>query len=255
MKMPATAEARRILVVGGTAGIGLAVARRALAEGAKVVIAGRDPVRGAAALAALGDHSVGLLLGDAGDPTDCQRIIDRAVDQLGRIDALVSCAGGNPLPRLLRDIPLNEVMGEIHQSLAATILPARAVLPAMTASGGGAILCVASDAGKLATPGEVAIGAAMSAAIMFCRAMAIEVKRQGIRVNCLTPSIVEGTELHDRLMADDFAGRLFSKAKARANLGVVHADDLAEMALFLTGPKAARVTGQAISVTGGISAI
>jgi NAD(P)-dependent dehydrogenase (short-subunit alcohol dehydrogenase family) len=150
---------------------------------------------------------------------------------------------------------LDEVMGEVNRSLAPTILPARAVLPAMTGQGHGAIVCIASDAGKLATPGETAIGAAMAAIIMFCRAMAYEVKRQGIRVNCITPSIVEGTELHDSLMDDPFAGRLFAKAKTLAHLGIVQADDIAEAAIFLAGPGAARITGQTLSVTGGISAI
>ena len=66
---------------------------------------------------------------------------------------------------------------------------------------------------------------------------------------------MEGTEHHDRLMEDPFAGRLFSKAKTLAHLGVVQADELAEMAVFLAGPGASKVTGQTISVTGGISAI
>lgn len=159
------------------------------------------------------------------------------------------------MPRLLAQIPLEDLMGTISRSLAPTILPARAVLPGMTARGGGSVLCVASDAGKLATPGEVAIGAAMAGIMMFCRAMAYEAKRQGIRVNCLTPSIVEGTALHDSVMADAFAGRLFGKAKTMAHLGVVQPEDLAEMAVFLASPRAARITGQCISITGGISAI
>ena len=100
-----------------------------------------------------------------------------------------------------------------------------------------------------------AIGAAMAAIIQFSRATAFEAKRQMIRVNCLTPSIVEGTPLHDRLMADKFAGQLFGKAKTRAHLGVVTPGDLAAMATFLASDEAARVTGQTISVTGGISAI
>ena len=71
----------------------------------------------------------------------------------------------------------------------------------------------------------------------------------------MTPSIVEGTAQHDRLMADAFAGRLFAKAKTLAHLGVVQADDIAETAAFLASPAARRITGQTISVTGGISAI
>lgn len=246
---------QRVLVVGGTAGIGLAIARRALAGGARVAIAGRSTERGAAAVEQLGSRQAFFVRGDAGDPAECATLVAGAADSLGGIDALFCCSGGNPMPRLLKDIPLEAVMGVINRSLAPTILPARAALPVMTQQGHGAIVCIASDAGKLATPGEVAIGAAMAGIIMFCRAMAYEVKRQGIRVNCITPSIVEGTELHDSLMSDPFAGRLFGKAKSLAHLGVVQAEDIAEAALFLASPGAARITGQTLSVTGGISAI
>jgi gluconate 5-dehydrogenase/3-oxoacyl-[acyl-carrier protein] reductase len=90
---------------------------------------------------------------------------------------------------------------------------------------------------------------------MFARTMAIEGKRDGVRVNCLTPSIVRGTPLYDALMQDSFAGRLFGKAEAQAHLGVVEPQDVAQLAVFLASPAAARITGQTISVTGGISAI
>lgn len=248
-------EGQRALIVGGTAGIGLATARAMLAEGANVVIAGRNPRRGAKALSSLSDQNAHFIAADAGKPENCALLVEQTAEILGGIDVLMSCGGGAPMPRLLQDIPLAELMPQISATLAPVINPARAVQPVMAAQGGGAILCVASDAGKLATPGEVAIGAAMGAITMFCRAMAIEVKRNGIRVNCLTPSIVEGTPLHDRLMDDPFAGRLFSKAKSRADLGVARPEDLASLAVFLASDAAARITGQTISVNGGISAL
>lgn len=246
---------QRALVVGGTAGIGLAVARAMLGAGAVVAVAGRNPERGAAALADLNHPDAAYLRADAGDPADCAAMVAAAAARMGGIDALVCCGAGDPMPRLLQDIPLDRLIPQVNDALAPVILPARAVLPVMAGQGGGSVICLASDAGKLATPGEVAIGTAMAGIAMFCRAMAIEAKRQGIRVNCLTPSIVEGTPLHDRLMDDPFAGRLFGKAKARADLGVVQPDDLAAVAVFLASPAAARITGQTISVTGGISAL
>jgi len=252
--MTGALSGQRALIVGGTAGIGLATARQMLAAGATVVVAGRTPARGAAAVAELGSGARYLRC-NAADAADCAALIEDTVAALGGIDILMSCGGGDPAPRLLRDVALAELMSEINDALAPVIQPARAVLPVMAAQGSGSIICVASDAGKLATPGEVAIGTAMAGIIMFSRAMANEVKRDGIRVNCLTPSIVEGTPLHDRLMADDFAGRLFGKAKKLAHLGVVIPDDLAALAVYLASPQAARITGQTISVTGGISAI
>ena len=246
---------QRILIIGGTAGIGHETARRMLASGAgAVTVVGRDAARGMAAAEALGPRAR-FLQGDAGLPGDTARIVAEAADTMGGIDTLFSCAGGDPMPRLLADIPLDELMTRITSSLAPVILPARAVYPVMAEAGGGAIILLASDAGKLATPGESAIGAAMAGIAMFARTMAIEAKRQGIRVNCLSPSIVQGTPLYDKAMADPFAARLFGKAEKMAHLGVVEPGDLAEMAIFLASPAAARITGQTISVTGGISAI
>ncbi len=246
----------RVLIVGGTSGIGLATARRMLADGAAAMtLAGRTEKRGEAALAAFDNPRAGFVQGDAGDPEQAEAIVRQAAERMGGIDALMSCGGGDPMPRLLKDIPTDEVMRDITRSLAPVVTPARAVLPVMAAQGGGSVICVASDAGKLATPGETAIGAAMAAIIMFCRGMANEAKRQGVRVNCLTPSIVRNTPLYESLMADPFAGKLFGKAEKLAALGVVEPEDLAAAAAFLAGPDSARITGQTISVTGGISAI
>lgn len=246
---------QRILIVGGTAGIGFESARRMLDSGAEAVaVVGRNAARGAAAAEALGPRAR-FLRGDAGQPADAERIVAEAAAAMGGIDVLFSCAGGDPMPRLLADIPLDELMPRVTSSLAPVILPARAAYPVMAEAGGGSVILLASDAGKLATPGESAIGAAMAGIAMFARTMAIEAKRQGIRVNCLSPSIVRGTPLYDKAMADPFAGRLFGKAEKMAHLGVVEPGDLAEMAIFLASPAAARITGQMISVTGGISAI
>ena len=115
------------------------------------------------------------------------------------------------------------------------------------------IINVASDAGKLSTPGETVIGAAMAGIVMFSRALANEAKRSGIRVNVLTPSIIRGTPLYDDLMEHPFASKLFTKAEKMASLGVVEADELAQLAVFLASPAAAKLSGQAISMNGGIS--
>ncbi len=84
--------------------------------------------------------------------------------------------------------------------------------------------------------------------------MAMEVKRDGIRVNIVTPSLISGTPIYDRLMEDEFSARLFGKAAKLASLGVADADDVAATIAFLCSRDAARITGQAISVNGGISA-
>lgn len=243
---------QRVLVVGGTAGIGRACAARLIAAGASVTVAGRNPDRGRAAAGELGAQ---LVTGDAADPAQAEAIVTEATALMGGLDVLLSGAGGDPMPRLLHAIPMAEVMDDVTGTLAPVILPARAAYEVMRAQGHGCILMIASDAGKLATPGESAIGAAMAGIAMFGRVMATEGKRQGIRVNTITPSIVRDTPLYDKLMADPFAAKLFGKAEQMAALGVAEPDDLAQLVAFLASPAAARITGQTISLTGGISAI
>ncbi len=250
-------EASAALVVGGTAGIGLACAQALLNAGLpRLTICGRSAERGRTALQSLVDRyghaTIAFRQVDATDPCAIQEVVDAAAREMGTIDILVSCGGGDPRPRLLHQIPPEDVMPTITTVVAGIVLPARAVLPHMMGQGG---VCLASDAAKIATPGETVIGAAMAAIVMFCRGMAYEAKRSRVRVNCLTPSIVRGTPLYERLMADGFSRRLFGKAETMASLGVVEPQDLGAMAVFLAGPEAAKVTGQTISITGGISAI
>lgn len=129
----------------------------------------------------------------------------------------------------------------------------RAVLPYMQENG-GTIVNVASDAAKVPTPGESVAGGAMAAITMFSRTLALEVKRHGIRVHAVTPSLIAGTPTADRLLADDFGAKIFGRIIEKAQLGVPDADDVAATILWLASPAAAKVTGQVISVNGGISA-
>jgi NAD(P)-dependent dehydrogenase (short-subunit alcohol dehydrogenase family) len=129
-----------------------------------------------------------------------------------------------------------------------------AALPAMRERRSGSVINIASDAAKVATPGETIIGAAMAAIVMFSRAAALEAKREGVRINVLTPSLIANTPGSAWIATDPFSSRMFEKAASMANLGVAEPEDLAAMILFLASPAARRITGQAISINGGISA-
>jgi NAD(P)-dependent dehydrogenase (short-subunit alcohol dehydrogenase family) len=83
---------------------------------------------------------------------------------------------------------------------------------------------------------------------------AIEGKRDGIRVNAVTPSLIAGTPTTANVLKDGFSKKLFERAAAQAHLGVAEPEDLAALIVFLGGPQASKLTGQAISVNGGISA-
>ncbi len=92
----------------------------------------------------------------------------------------------------------------------------------------------------------------MAAIVTFTRTLAVEAKRDDIRVNAVAPSLIEGTPAGDRVMSNPFSAS-FEKAKTQVHLGETTPDDLADLIVLLACPGAARMTGQVISVNGGIS--
>lgn len=248
-----------VMITGGTSGVGLATAKRFAAAGVtKIALVGRNAERGAKAVEAVRsehpDTKVIFVQADANEIAQAYQAVETAEAELGSIDILVNSTVGTAGPQLFHNIVKEDLSEIVHQQMMGPIVMSHAVMPGMRARNGGVILNIASDAGKVATPGESVIGAAMAGIIMFSRGLAIEAKRTGIRVNVLTPSLIEGTLTYDRIRNDEFSWRIFERAASMAHLGVVQPDDLASMIVFLASPDSAKVTGQAISVNGGISA-
>jgi 2-hydroxycyclohexanecarboxyl-CoA dehydrogenase len=246
-----------VVILGGTAGVGLATAAAFAKQGSRLVLLGRNVERGEAAIARVRERApeadVQFIRVDAADPLDAARVEEAAREALGGIDVLVCATGPSHPPRLLSGIAITDIQSRLNEIVLPPLHMMHAVLPGMRARKSGAIINVASDAAKLATPGETLIGAAMAAIVMFSKAAALEEKRHGIRINLLTPSLIAGTPGATLIFADPFSAKLFEKAAGMAHLGVAEAEDLAAMALFLAGPAARRITGQAISINGGIS--
>ena len=248
-----------VVVAGGTSGVGLASALGFVRAGVRrIALLARSPERGAAARAAVQaacpEAQVHFIVTDADDPAQVEASVDAAHRALGAIDVLVNSMTSTYRPELLHRLSLADVSGILNRQALPPLHLTRAVLPIMQAQGGGSIVNVASDAAKVATPGESVLGAAMAAIVMFSRVAAIEGKRNGIRVNAVTPSLIAGTPTAENVLRDGFSKALFEKAAQQAHLGVAEPDDLAALIVFLGGPGAARLTGQAISVNGGISA-
>lgn len=248
------------LLTAATSGIGLAAAELLACHGARaVVVNGRHPEAGARAVERIRAQAgaaaaVEFIGADLGDPAQAAGLCEQVLARHGRIDVFVHGGGAEISPQLFVDLDPAHYRTLIDGHFSALLHTCRVVAPAMVRQGGGAIVAIASDAGKIATPGESVIGAMKAATIMFVRTLALELGRHQVRVNCVTPSLVTGTRAHDRVMAGAFSRRIFEKAAARARLGVPGPAAVAQAAVFLASPLSSHTTGQALSVNGGISA-
>lgn len=248
------------VMAGSSSGIGREAACQLAEAGCRrLVINGRNPARCAEAVAEvkrrLPAAEVFAVVADTSDAKEAERLMREAKAAFGRIDILVNAASGGWLtPRPFEQIPMDRVMEPIQIHFLTALHCCAAAYPTMQAQKGGVIINFSADAAKVATPGETVHGAIQAAVLMFSRTLAIEGARHGIRVNCITPSITKDTLSYERMMADEFSRKLFVKAESRARLGVAAARDIAPLVVFLASPQASHLTGQAISVNGGISA-
>ena len=212
-----------VVILGGTAGVGLETAMQFTMQGARVVLLGRNAERGAAACDAVRERApgcdVGFVQADATRAQDAVAAEVSARARLGAIDVLVCTSGPSQPPRLLDGIPIDDLKIRVEEIMLPPMHMTYAVLPAMRRQRSGSIVNIASDAAKVATPGETLIGAAMGAIVMFSRAAALEVKREGVRINLLTPSLIAGTPGAALIGADPFSAKMFERAAAMAHLG------------------------------------
>lgn len=244
------------LVVGGGGGIGRGVAARLAAAGAHVVIAGRSERLAPeveAGLAGWRDR-VGYVSADIADRAACAAMIADVVARHGRLDAVVNCAN-TLVPGMagrFADVDAARFGAFLDASLGAMFVLVHAALPSLRRQG-GAILLFASDSGRVAAPNQTMIGSTRAAIMMFARSLALEAAADGVRVNCISTSFVKDTPVWDMVMAGPIAARARTAA-SRAGLGLPGPGDIAELAMFLCSDASAHLTGQVISVNGGVSA-
>lgn len=249
-----------VVIAGGTSGVGLATAIEYVRAGCtELVVIGRNEERGKRAVEAVLEHApaahVEFISADLNDPASAVEAAETAHRLLGRIDVLVCSTVAPYQPTLLHDIAIEQLREILVAQALGPLLMTRAVLPYLRSQGSGAIVNIASDAAKVPTPGETGIGAAMAAIVTFSQTLAVEAKRDGIRVNVLTPSLITDTASFDRAMSQEFSKKIFDKISRQAALGMTEPSDLAHAALFLTSPRSRRITGQVVSVNGGISVV
>jgi len=249
------------MLTGSTASIAFEIAAQLAEAGVpRIMLNGRNEERGQAAVAAIRERApkadVRFTQANPTRYAEAKALVDATVDAFGGIDIIVTSIPGpsNITPHPFHEMDVEEMDALILAHMMSCVYTCHAALPHLIARDGGVIINMASDAAKIATPGEVMVGAGKAGTLMFTRTLALEQSRNGIRVHAITPSIVADTRAYDRLMAQEFSRKLFKKAESKARLGVVTPVDIAPLAVFLAGPGAAKMTGQGISVNGGISA-
>ena len=239
---------RSVLVTGGTKGIGKGIAAGFAAEGARVVITGRDPAAGqrtADELTAAGG-SVSFAAGDVSDPGSCAAVVAAARERHGGIDVVCCNAGIFPAATLEEMTPaqLDEVLAV---NLKGTFFIVQAALPALRESGHGRVIVTSSITGPLTGfTGWSHYGASKAGQLGFIRSAALELARSRITVNAVLPGNIVTEGLGD--LGADYLQSMES-AIPLGHLGVVA--DIASAALFFASDEAGYITGQTLVVDGG----
>lgn len=248
--MKPMSDGRKVmLIAGGSGSVGSAIAREAARQGWAVAIHGRSADKLAALAGEIGAQSIAL---DIHADDAAEKLIAETFARFDRIDAVVDCTATGPsegrITGLFKDTTPEAYGAFLNLSAAWFQRLSHAAYPHL-AREGGTLVAFISDAGRFAAPRQAIIGAARAATIGFVRNLSVEAARDGIRVHCLSPSYVAESESARKMGSERMA-----QATERAGLGLPTAEDIAPMAVFLCGDGASKITGQVISINGGLNA-
>ncbi len=240
------------LVTGGSAGIGFAIARAFVREGANVAIAGRNVERLKHAVEAMAERESATPLAieaDVASVVDCERMVAETVERFGALDILVNNAAHFALVPIL-DADAIEAARFLASNLMGPLHASRAFAAwAFERSRGGAIVNISSIAAVRPAPGCALYSASKAALDSLTRSMALEWGGKGIRVNAVAPGHVNT----EGVLEDFRAGRLDEAAMLKSIPAgrIADVDDIADAVLFLCGDKARHIMGQVLTVDGG----
>ena len=239
------------VVTGGTSGIGLAIARRFIAEGALVFITGRRQAQLDAAAAELGPQAVGVRC-DVGDLAELDALYEVVTQRSGRIDVLVANAGGS-VPAVLGDITEEQFDSMFATNVKGAVFGVQKAMPLL--SQGASVILIGSSTAVRPAPAMEVYGATKAALRNFARSWTLNARENGFRVNVLSPGAVRTPGLLGIVPEDQQNG--FAEAMAgmipRGELG--DADDVAAAALLLASGDSKHVNGAEWFIDGGYTSV
>lgn len=250
------------VVLGGTRGIGRAIALKFAGAGAQVVIQGRDARAAEEVIAAAGQHGPAPLFVPAALESYAQidAVMVTTVERFGRLDiAVANGASHSGRPGLFHEMAAPELDAALHGQLANRIYAIHAAFRRMREQRYGKIISITTDAGRVPTPGESVIGAGAAALIFLTRALGQEFARWGVRINAISTSLTVDTPAWDWYLGEKAKGstapivKAFGTIAAKAPFGLNKPADLAELALYLAAPESDQLSGATVSLNGGIS--
>jgi NAD(P)-dependent dehydrogenase (short-subunit alcohol dehydrogenase family) len=251
--MDTSAKGLRVLVTAGGAGIGLAIARTFRDHGAKVHVCDVDDK----ALAAL-DKDIHKTKADVSSLADVERLFADVQKTLGGLDVLVNNAGIAGPTGKVEDIKVEDWDRCIAIDLNGMFYCTRKAMPMIKAAGGGSIVNLSSAAGRHGFPQRSPYSAAKWGVVGFTKSLAVEAGPDKVRVNAILPGIVEGERIERVIAAkakatgvshEDFRKTFLETTSLHST---VTAQDIANMALFVSTEPGSRITGQALAVDGDV---
>jgi NAD(P)-dependent dehydrogenase (short-subunit alcohol dehydrogenase family) len=242
------------LVTGGTSGIGRETALEFARQGARVAVTGRRAAEGAETirqLRALGAEAI-FIQGDITQEADVKRMVDETVRTFGRLDMAFNNAGVELFE------PVTSATAESYHrvfdaNVLGVLLSLKHQVPALLASGGGAIVNTSSIAGEIGFQGAAIYTASKHAVNGLTRTAALEFAKQGVRVNAVAPGAVQ-TEMLDRAFGagENDQKKFMATLHPIGRIGT--SPEVAKAVVFLASPAASFITGQILAVDGGFVA-
>lgn len=243
---------QRVLVTGGARGIGAAIVRRLLEEGASVAVGARRAASIDEFYRQLTPDETSRVVGAPGkleDRASCAAVVEQATTQLGGLDILINAAG------VFDEVPFEAVTQEhwdttFNVNVAGSFFTLQAALPHLEAAGGN-VVNLGSDAGLMGYPPSSVYSGAKAAIVNLTRALALELAGR-VRVNCVCPGNVATDMINRAAERSGDSDAYLAAARARSPLGrMARPEEVADAILYLASPQSAFTNGAILSVDGG----